>query len=204
MNHNEPSGDHSTDDSALPRSPELMNPEETALLVVDAQEKLLAVVPGADRVVWNIRRLLDAAKVLGVPSAATEQYPEKLGPTAAVLAERLAERPAKMAFSGGCCGSIYGQWQADGIYRVLVCGIETHVCIQQTALDLSAAGYQVYVAVDAVTTRHPIDHETALWRMESAGIVLTTTEATMFEWCRVSGTPEFKKISELAKESPPH
>ena len=84
-----------------------------------------------------------------------------------------------------------------------VCGIETHVCVAQTAFDLTAAGFGVYVAVDAVGARRGIDHETALRRMESAGIVLTTTEAAMFEWCRVAGTPEFKQISTLAKESPP-
>jgi nicotinamidase-related amidase len=203
MNRNEPSGDKPADEGALPRCPELMNADETALLVVDAQEKLLAVVPGSARVVWNIRRLLDAAAVLGVPRAATEQYPEKLGPTAAVLAERIESTESKLAFSGAGCGPCCVDWKEAGIYRVLVCGIETHVCIQQTAFDLLAWGYQVYVAVDAVTTRHAIDHDTALRRMESGGIVLTTTEAAMFEWCREAGTPEFKKISELAKESPP-
>lgn len=203
MNRQEPSGEKSTDERPLPRSPELMNPEETALLVVDAQEKLLAVVPGAERVVWNIRRLLDAAAVLGVPSAATEQYPEKLGPTAAVLAERLGSTESKLAFSGACCGTFPTDWKDAGVYRVLVCGIETHVCVGQTALDLSASGFGVYVAVDAVAARQAVDHDTALRRMESAGIILTTTEAAMFEWCRVAGTAEFKQISELAKELPP-
>ena len=101
------------------------------------------------------------------------------------------------------CGEIFERWRADGRYRVLVCGIETHVCVMQTALDLAAAGFEVYVAVDAVGARHAVDHETALRRMESAGVVLTTTEAAMFEWCRIAGTPEFKKISALAKEKPP-
>jgi nicotinamidase-related amidase len=86
---------------------------------------------------------------------------------------------------------------------VLVCGIETHVCIAQTAFDLTADGWLVYVAVDAVAARYAIDHETALRRMESTGIVLTTTEAAMFEWCRIAGTAEFKQISALAKEASP-
>jgi nicotinamidase-related amidase len=73
----------------------------------------------------------------------------------------------------------------------------------QTALDLAANGFAPYVAVDATCARHAVDHETALRRMESAGVVLTTTEAAMFEWCREAGTPEFKKISALAKEPPP-
>jgi nicotinamidase-related amidase len=84
-----------------------------------------------------------------------------------------------------------------------VCGIETHVCILQTGLDLAAAGFEPYVAVDAVGARHAVDHETALRRMEAAGVILTTTEMAMFEWCRTAGTPEFKTISGLAKENPP-
>jgi nicotinamidase-related amidase len=185
------------------RSPELMSVNETALLVVDSQGKLLNVVPGRERIEWNIRRLLDAAKVLGVPTAATEQYPEKLGQMPAALAERVHEPTSKLTFSGAACCPIFDDWRTAGRYRILVCGIETHVCIAQTAFDLSAAGWMVYVAVDAVGTRHAIDHETALRRMESAGVVLTTTEAAMFEWCRVAGTPEFKQISALAKEKGP-
>jgi isochorismate hydrolase len=86
---------------------------------------------------------------------------------------------------------------------VLLCGIETHVCVGQTALDLLAAGFRVYIAVDAVAARSTLDHETALRRMESSGAVLTTTEAALFEWCIRAGTPEFRQISALAKELPP-
>ena len=117
-----------------------MNPEETALLVVDAQEKLLAVVPGAERVVWNIRRLLDAAAVLGVPCAATEQYPEKLGPTAAVLAERLGEAAGKLAFSGGCCGSISGHGRPTASIACLCAASRRTSASMQTALDLLGVG----------------------------------------------------------------
>jgi nicotinamidase-related amidase len=81
--------------------------------------------------------------------------------------------------------------------------VETHICIAQTALDLTAAGFTAYVAVDAVGSRHAIDRETALRRLESAGVIMTTTEAAMFEWCGTAGTPEFKQISALAKETPP-
>jgi nicotinamidase-related amidase len=188
---------------ALPRSPDLMNREDTALLVVDAQEKLLKLVQNAGHVQWNIRRLLDAAAVLSVPVAATEQYPEKLGATAPELMERIGSAPGKLAFSACACSEIFERWREGGRYRVLVCGIETHVCVLQTALDLVAAGFESYLAVDAVLARHSIDHETALRRMESAGVVQTTTETAMFEWCRVAGTPEFKQISALVKELPP-
>jgi nicotinamidase-related amidase len=189
-------------ETPLPRSPELMNPNETGLLVVDVQQKLLEVIPRRDEVVWNVRRLLDAAATLGVATAATEQYPDKLSATVPELKERLGKIPDKLSFSACACSSIFDGWRADGLYRVLVTGVETHVCVMQTALDLVADGWRVYVAVDAVAARRDVDHETALRRMETAGVVLTSTEAAMFEWCRVAGTPEFKKISALAKETP--
>jgi nicotinamidase-related amidase len=187
----------------LPRSPELMCREDTALLVVDAQEKLMAIIPDRQRIVWNIRRLLDAAQCLGVPIAATEQYPDKLSPTVPELKQRIGAAPDKMAFSAGVCGEIFSRWNRELRQRVLICGIETHFCIAQTAFDLAAAGVGVYVAVDAVGSRRAIDHETALRRLELAGIVLTTTEAAMFEWCRSADIPEFKQLSALAKEDGP-
>ena len=189
--------------SALPRSPDLMNAEDSALLVVDAQVKLLEIIPQRARIVWNIRRLLDAAEALHVPVAATEQYPDRLSPTVPELRERIGEAPNKMCFSACVCGEIFDAWRADNRYRVLLCGIESHVCVLQTALDLAAAGFEPYVAVDAVGSRYAIDYEFALRRMESSGVILTTTETAMFEWCRTADRPEFKKISALAKESPP-
>jgi nicotinamidase-related amidase len=190
-------------DQALPRSPELMNRDDAALLVVDMQAKLLPLIAGSGRVVWNVRRLIDGAKILGVPLAATEQYPQGLGPTTPELAERLGPIPAKMAFSCGECGEHFARWRDKGRWKILVCGIETHVCVGQTVHDLLAEGFRVYVAVDAVAARGAIDHEIALRRMDSAGATLTTTEAALFEWCAVAGTPEFKQISQLVREQPP-
>ena len=189
--------------SSLPRSPDLMGAEDSALLVVDAQVKLLEIIPQRARIVWNIRRLLDAANALHVPVAATEQYPDRLSPTVPELRERIRTAPNKMCFSACVCGEIFEQWRADNRYRVLLCGIESHVCILQTALDLAASGFEPYVAVDAIGSRYAIDYEFALRRMESSGVTLTTTETAIFEWCRTADRPEFKKISALAKESPP-
>ena len=185
------------------RSPELMNRDDAALLVVDVQGKLVTMIPGHQRLVWNCRRLIDGAKILGVPVAATEQYPQGLGPTAAELAQRLGTIPSKLAFSCGECGEIFSAWRDKGIWKILVCGIETHVCVGQTVHDLLAEGFRVYVAADAVGARGAIDHEIALRRMDSAGATLTTTEATLFEWCGRAGSPEFKQISQLVRESPP-
>lgn len=197
MNH---ASENSQNPEPPPRSPELMNRDDTVLLVVDIQERLLSSIEGRDRLVWNVRRLLEAAKELGVTIAATEQYPEKLGPTVQPLARLLPKRIAKLAFSCAGCADLTAKWEPDR-HRVLLCGIETHVCVTQTAMDLLAENYRVYVAVDAVSSRQPLDHEMALRRMEISGVTLTTTEAALFEWCRVAGTPEFKKISSLVKET---
>lgn len=189
--------------SRLPRSPELMSRGDSALLVVDMQEKLLKLIAGHERIIWNCRRLIDGAKILGIPVASTEQYPQGLGPTAEELRRRLGQIPAKLAFSCGECAPIFEQWQQQGIFKILVCGIEAHVCVQQTVMDLLGEAYRVFIAVDALGSRHAIDYETAVRRMDSAGATLTTTEAALFEWCEVAGTPEFKQISALVRESPP-
>src|SRR6476646_5938321 len=113
-------------ENGFPRSPELMNREDTGLLVVDAQEKLLQVVPQRATIVWNIRRLLDAALILGLPFSGTEQYPDKLSPTVAELKTRLGPLPDKLAFSACVCRDVFERWAADQRDRVLICGIETH------------------------------------------------------------------------------
>jgi nicotinamidase-related amidase len=194
---------HRSSVEPLPRSPELMSADDTGLLVIDVQEKLIGLISGHERLVWNIRRLLDGAKILGVNAAATEQYPKGLGPTVPELAQRLPKIPDKLSFSCGACPEIFRQWDDRGISRVLVAGIEAHVCVQQTVLDLLASGRRVYLAVDAIGSRYEIDYQTALRRMESAGATLTTTEAALFEWCQRSGTPQFKQISQLVRETPP-
>ena len=180
-----------------------MSRGDTALVVVDVQEKLVPAIDQNARVVWNVRRLIDGANVLGLPVAATEQYPKGLGPTIAELAERLGSAPSKLTFSCGGCPEFFlvlEQWRERGVHKILVCGMETHVCVQQTVLDLLADAWRVYVATDAVGSRFEVDYRTALGRMDSAGATLTTTEAALFEWCEVAGTPEFKQISRLARE----
>lgn len=189
--------------SALLRSPELMNRDDSALLVVDMQARLLPLIADHKRVTWNVGRLIDGAKILGVPIAATEQYPQGLGPTAPELAERLGTIPAKLAFSCGECGDIFTGWRDKGIWKILVCGIETHVCVGQTVHDLLGEGFRVYIAADAVAARGQIDHDIALRRMDSAGATLTTTEAALFEWCGRAGSPEFKQLSQLIKQPMP-
>jgi nicotinamidase-related amidase len=192
-----------SDAKTLSRSPELMSPADTVLVVVDVQEKLVPMIAGSKRLLWNLRRLLDGAEAVGLKTLATEQYPQGLGPTVPELAERLGTIPSKATFSCGGCQPFASKLIELGASKVMVSGIEAHVCVQQTVLDLLANGYRVYVPVDAVGSRYPIDYETGLKRMESAGATLTTTESALFEWCQVSGTPVFKKISNLVREKPP-
>ena len=190
----------------LPRSPELMSRGDTGLLVVDVQEKLVDAIADAARIVWNVRRLIDGAKLLGLPVVATEQYPKGLGTTVAELSERLGDVSSKLTFSCGGCPELFlalEDLRARDIHKILVCGIEAHVCVQQTVLDLLADAWRVYVATDAVGSRFEADCRIALGRMDSAGTTLTTTEAALFEWCEAAGTPEFKKISQLAQEEGP-
>jgi nicotinamidase-related amidase len=190
----------------FPRSLSLMSRHNSALLVIDVQEKLLPHIQGHRQLAWNIGRLLQGADILRLPVVASEQYPQGLGPTVPAIGEQLGSVPAKLSFSCGGCPELAGplrQLADRGIHKMLVCGIETHVCVQQTVLDLMTEGFDVYVAVDAVGSRYSLDRETALGRMDSAGATLTTTEATLFEWCERAGTPEFKQISQLVRQAPP-
>jgi nicotinamidase-related amidase len=182
-------------------APPRLSAINSALLVVDVQERLLAVMPDAPGLVRDVGFLLDVAKLLNVPVLATEQYPQGLGPTHPDLVRRLHhERPAKVAFS--CCGApgLLSELRQFGRLNVVVAGMETHVCILQTVLDLLAEGLRVFVPVDGVQSRFPVDHDTALARMDRAGAVLTTCEATAFEWLGASDHPQFKAVSKLVQE----
>jgi nicotinamidase-related amidase len=189
-------------DPGLPimTNPSLMSPRDTGLLVVDVQEKLVPLVGGANQLLLNVGFLIDAARLLGVPTEATEQYPAGLGSTVAALAERLPRRYEKVDFSCGAVPDIVESFTRAGCTRIMLAGIETHVCIQQTALDLLERGVAVYVAADSVASRDRVDHEVALERMARAGVTITSAEAAVFEWTGKAGTPVFKQISLLVQD----
>lgn len=191
------------DQSPRARSPLLMTRFDSSLIVVDVQEKLIPAIHDHARLTWNVRRLLDGAKILGVPALGTEQYPKGLGRTISSLAERLPALPEKLDFSSAGCAPFRQMLQATGRIKALVTGIEAHVCVQQTVLDLLSDGYQVYVAADAIGSRDNRDACFAIRRMELAGATITTTEATLFEWCETAACPEFKSISALVRERLP-
>jgi nicotinamidase-related amidase len=194
---------HENENLPLHRSLELMNVGDTGLLVVDMQGKLLTLIAGHERVTWNCRRLIDGAKLLGIPVCGTEQYPQGLGPTTPVLAERIGPMPAKKLFSARECAELIHAWRDQGIYKILVCGIEAHVCVQQTVLDLLGEGFRTYLALDAIGSRNSLDAETAIRRLDASGATITTTEAALFEWCATATHPQFKAISALVKETGP-
>src|SRR5438552_11273070 len=175
--------------------PTQMSPADTALLVIDVQDKLLPLIPNHAELVRNIAFLIDAAKLVQIPVAATEQYPKGLGPTTADLAKRLPERPDKTAFSSCAVESVVEGFRRAARPKVLLCGMETHVCVLNTALDLLALDFRVYVAVDAVASRAAVDHETALRRMERAAVILTTAEPAGLGWVGGAGLPRLEPMS---------
>jgi nicotinamidase-related amidase len=183
-------------------SPDRLRREHAQLLVIDMQPRLLRTIPAGDVLVWNVRRLLDGARLLAVPRVGTEQYPQGLGPTEPTIAERLAPLVPKREFSCWSCLQT-GQWLDADRPQICVAGAETHVCVLQTAIDLLSAGYDVHLVVDAIGARRAVDHDTAIRRLEAAGAVLTTVETVLFQWCRTSLDPQFKAISELVRQQPP-
>jgi nicotinamidase-related amidase len=169
------------------------------LLVVDMQEKLLAAMKDRDVVVENTVRLVKGAKLLEMPVWASEQYPRGLGSTAPSIAELIPERPTKLSFH--CCAvpQLLEQFYGRHIRHVTLAGVEAHVCVAQTALELLDLGFQVQIAADAVTSRNQIDLEFSLRRLDRAGAVVSTTEAILFEWLESADRPEFKAVSEMVK-----
>lgn len=185
----------------MKKHPKILQIEKTALLVIDIQERILPVIFEYERVVENALKLINGFKILKVPIYFTEQYPKGLGPTETKIKLALGEINTiqKMTFS--CIGSdnMFDDLKSREIGQVVVCGIESHVCVLQTVLDLIANDFQVHVVSDAVSSRRKFDYEMALRRMKNNGAELTLTESALFELLNVCGTDEFKAISKLVK-----
>ena len=168
----------------------------SVLCIVDLQERLLAAMPAAGPVVERAGRLARGAALLSVPALLVEQYPRGLGRTPAEVADGLPPPFEKMSFSCCDCRSFVEALPA-GASSAVLCGLETHVCVAQTALDLLERGLDVFVVADAVMSRHAIDHDVALRRLEASGAVVTTSEAVLFEWCRSAEHPQFQAVRRL-------
>ena len=176
----------------------------TVLVVIDVQEKLMPVIDRADAVLRHIERLIRGAHILGVPVLLTEQYVKGLGPTHESIRDAFDQtggyRPIeKNCFSAHGCEPFAAQLAALGRRQVVVAGVETHVCVYQTVMDLLAAKLEVTVVADAVSSRTAENREIALRRFVSEGVKLSSTEMALFELLEVSGTEEFRAISRLVK-----
>ena len=174
--------------------------EDTALLVVDMQEKLLPKIMMAEEVIRNASFLVNAAKALGVPVLGTEQYPKGLGPTVEPIRGMLTKVWEKQTFSAVGEGGALEYLKSDARIKVVVVGIEAHICVMQTVLDLLNQGFHVFVCVDAVSSRYAIDVKIALKRMQQAGAILVTAETCVYEWLETAANPAFKEISAMVQE----
>jgi nicotinamidase-related amidase len=173
---------------------------ESLLLIVDVQEKLLKAMPDAPGLIRDICFLTKVANALGVPIRVTEQYPKGLGPTTAEIRELVPGPYAeKVRFSCAGAQGAWGELIASG-KTIVVVGMEAHVCVLQTVLDLREHGIDVAVPVDAVQSRDPLDHQVALSRFERCGTLLTTVETVAFEWLGGADEPQFKLVSQLVQE----
>jgi isochorismate hydrolase len=187
--------------SAATRSPALLDAARAVLLIVDVQEGFRKAIPDMDSVAAHIAILAKAAARLGVPVVVTEQYPKALGATVSPVAAALPPNTPtleKLCFSA--CDA--PEWtsalrkQKDaGRDQLILCGVEAHVCVLQTVLDLlQDPNVAVHVAEDAVSSRKITDKSAALRRMESHGVAVVTVEMVVFEWLRKAGTPEFRDV----------
>lgn len=185
----------------IKRYDKLLTTAKTALLIIDIQEKIINVINEYELVIENTIKLIKGFKALGVPIYHTEQYPKGLGPTVQSIQTELDENEAiqKLSFSCSGAGELFNDLKKKKISQVVVCGIESHVCVQQTVLDLLANNFQVNVVADAVSSRRVKDYDIALSRIRQHGAEVTTTEAILFELLNVCDTEVFKKVSKIVK-----
>jgi nicotinamidase-related amidase len=174
-----------------------------ALVVVDVQEGFRKAIPDFDRVVEATATLIRGAEAVGIPIRITEQYPKGLGSTAPEVAAALpagVEPIEKVCFSAADAEG----FDLDGRDQALVCGVETHVCVNQTVLDLLAGAVGVQVAEDAVGSRSERNKEVGLHKMEQAGATVTSVETALFELLGAAGSDEFKQVQKLILEYAPN
>ncbi len=183
----------------------LIDRARTHLLVIDVQERLLPAMSEPQPALANCMRLVQAAAHLSLPVTVSQQYPKGIGPTVEELRRLLPNGAAvldKLAFS---CVRDAGlrmrieQLAADGRDQVLVCGIEAHVCVLQTALEIAATGLSCFVAADATASRVQASKDIAMARMQGAGVTIVTSEMAIFEWLGQAGTADFKALMPLVK-----
>lgn len=185
----------------MKRNPIILKRNSTALLIIDLQERILPVIKNIDNVIENTIKLIKGFKTLQLPIYFTEQYPKGLGPTSPKILSELEGYNAMQKMSFSCFGAedLFTELKNKKLNQIVVTGVESHVCVQQTVLDLLANDFQVNVAADAISSRREFDFNIAIERMRTLGAEITTTESILFELLEVCGTPEFKEISKIVK-----
>jgi len=184
-------------------TPLLCSAATSRLLVIDIQTRLAAAMPNDDRarVIRNTGLLLQAATLLAVPTCLSEQYPKGLGPTEEAVTAQLpttTQRIEKTCFAA--CGADGFPRDAHCAAQYVLAGMEAHVCVLQTALELHALGESVFVVADAVCARNPANTANALSRLRQAGVIITNTESIIFEWLRDARHEHFKTLSALLRD----
>jgi len=182
--------------------PRVLARERSLLVVIDVQEAYREIAFEFDRMRRGVERLLDAAALFDVPVIATVQYPKGLGNVVAEVRERMPPNGSLVEkLSLSCCGSpaFNEALGASARRQLVVCGLETHACVNQTVHDLLAQGYQVHVAYDALSSRFAPDHEIGWQKMVGSGAVPSSVETVCLEWVRTAAAPEFKALQKLIK-----
>jgi nicotinamidase-related amidase len=176
-----------------------LNIDNTFLLIIDVQEKLWRVMYEKEKLLDNLQRLIRGALVLGIPIIMTEQYSQGLGPTVPEVISLLPDiKPiAKLSFS--CCGdkNIVKKLESLNRKQVLITGIESHVCVYQTAIDLLNSGYEVQAVTECISSRTPENRKLGLKRMNQAGAVLTGVEMVLFELLKIAGGEKLRRLAGL-------
>ncbi len=179
-------------------SSDKLSSKVNALIIIDIQEKIIRPIFNKDSIIKNIKKLINAYQILEENIFISEQNPLKLGETIPELLPKARfKKIEKMEFSLANIQDFLNELKNKKISNLIVCGIETHICIQQTALDCLQKGFEVTLISDAMGSRNKIDHKIALQRMNQSGAILTTTESIIFELCKTAERKEFKEIRNI-------
>jgi nicotinamidase-related amidase len=173
--------------------------EETALLVIDLQERLMPVIFQKEELFANVNRLIAGADILKLPVIITEQYPKGLGHTCKEIQITNQSVIEKLSFSCMLSDRVHQRLEEQRIRSLLLVGVESHICVLKTALDALNNGYEVHIVADAVSSRREFDKQIALERMRQTGAFIVTTEMALFQLLDEAGNEEFKQISRLIK-----
>ncbi len=179
----------------------MLSKENAVLVVVDVQGRLATLMHKKERLFENVIRMIKGAKVLGIPIIWTEQLPDKLGPTAKEIAEALGDAKPLVKKTFSCCGHNQFSAELEALNRkqVILTGIETHVCVYQTAIDLLDKGYEVHLVKDAVSSRIKQNYRLGVEKIKDAGAELTCVEMSLFEMLKVAEGDQFKQVIQIVK-----